>query len=45
LATPACSATVPEDLTPYEAAAMGIFVKANGLKAYHKATGTTWNFG
>jgi hypothetical protein len=29
-----------ENLMPYEAAAKAIFVKANGLPAYHKATGT-----
>jgi hypothetical protein len=29
-------------LMPYEAAAKAIFVKANGLTAYHKATGTAY---
>lgn len=32
--------TGAEDLMPYEAAAKAIFVKANGLSAYYKATGT-----
>jgi hypothetical protein len=31
---------ITEKLMPYEAAAKGIFVKANGLWAYYKATGT-----
>ena len=36
---------VGHDLTPYEAAAKAIFVKANGLSAYRKATGTAWGIG
>ena len=39
-ATSRCSAAVPEELMPYEAAAKTVFVKANSLAAYHKATGT-----
>ena len=31
--------TGAEGLMPYEAAAKAIFVKANGLSAYYKATG------
>lgn len=30
---------VPENLMPYEAVAKAIFVRANGLPAYYKATG------
>jgi hypothetical protein len=43
--TPGCSAAFPEELMPYEAAAKAILVKANGLAAYHKATGTAWRAG
>jgi hypothetical protein len=34
------TAGITENLMPYEAAAKAIFVKANGLPAYYKATGT-----
>lgn len=38
-AIPLRPAVVEKKLTPYEAAAKAIFVKANGLAAYYKTTG------
>ena len=33
------AAAIAENLMPYEAVAKAIFVKANGLPAYYRATG------
>ncbi len=38
-----CPVAIPANLMPYEAAAKGIFIRANGGPAYYLATGTQKN--
>lgn len=38
-----CPVAIPPHLTPYEAAAKAIFIRANGAPAYFKTTGAHKN--